>query len=250
VSSHFPPNQITIPEMPKESKKPENTAFKQQRLKSWQPLLTPKSVIPAFFIIGLLFVPLGIVLHLASDKVVEVRFDYTKCPEATAQFTTSNVDGIKEWKYDSISKNCTIRFEVPQAITGPVYMYYRLSNFYQNNRKYVKSFDLKQLKGQALTSVDAACDPLSKVPKPENVKVNGQTVSTSPDAIYYPCGLIANSLFSGIFFLFIVDEISDLGCISSDYKFPDNKLCDGKNVILYQFSHQGIAWTADAEKYL
>jgi hypothetical protein len=63
--------------MQNNSKRPESilnfkpdTAFKQQRLKSWQPLLTPKSVIPVFFIIGLVFIPIGMVLKLASDNVI------------------------------------------------------------------------------------------------------------------------------------------------------------------------------------
>ena len=32
-----------------------DTAFKQQRLKAWQPILTPKTVLPTLFIIGILF---------------------------------------------------------------------------------------------------------------------------------------------------------------------------------------------------
>jgi hypothetical protein len=59
------------------SKRPESklkeaykdTAFKQQRLRSWQPLLTPKAVIPSFFVIGLIFIPIGIVLQMQSDAV-------------------------------------------------------------------------------------------------------------------------------------------------------------------------------------
>ena len=46
-----------------------DTAFKQQRLRSWQPLLTPKAVIPSFFVIGLIFIPIGIVLQMQSDAV-------------------------------------------------------------------------------------------------------------------------------------------------------------------------------------
>ncbi|KAJ2494478.1 alkylphosphocholine resistance protein lem3, partial [Coemansia sp. RSA 2049] len=41
------------------SKRPSNTAFKQQRLRAWQPLLTPKSVLPTFFVIGIIFAPIG-----------------------------------------------------------------------------------------------------------------------------------------------------------------------------------------------
>ncbi len=47
-----------------------DTAFKQQRLKSWQPLLTPKTVLPTFFIVGLIFIPIGVALYIASSKVL------------------------------------------------------------------------------------------------------------------------------------------------------------------------------------
>jgi hypothetical protein len=47
-----------------------DTAFKQQRLKAWQPILTPKTVLPTFFIVGIIFAPLGGLLFHASNKVV------------------------------------------------------------------------------------------------------------------------------------------------------------------------------------
>ena len=37
------------------SRKPPNTAFRQQRLKAWQPILTPKSVIPLLILIAIIF---------------------------------------------------------------------------------------------------------------------------------------------------------------------------------------------------
>lgn len=53
------------------SKKPENTAFKQQRLPAWQPILTAGTVLPAFFIIGLMFIPIGIGLYVTSNNIKE-----------------------------------------------------------------------------------------------------------------------------------------------------------------------------------
>jgi hypothetical protein len=78
---------------------------------------------------------------------------------------------------------------------GPVFLYYRLTNFYQNNRRYVKSFDVKQLGGAANTDLDN-CEPLKHASN-NTVVVNGVSTPVQPTAIYYPCGLIANSMFSG-----------------------------------------------------
>lgn len=47
-----------------------DTAFKQQRLKAWQPLLTPKTVLPTLFVAGIIFAPLGGLFLYESDTVL------------------------------------------------------------------------------------------------------------------------------------------------------------------------------------
>ena len=59
------------------SKKPDNTAFKQQRLPAWQPILTAGTVLPAFFVIGLIFIPIGIGLYVTSNNIKE--FEVGSC---------------------------------------------------------------------------------------------------------------------------------------------------------------------------
>lgn len=68
-----------------------------------------------------------------------------------------------------------------------MYIYYGLSNFYQNHRRYVKSRDDHQLLG-SLGDVSNECDPFARYPDPANPSVTKQVV---------PCGAIANSLFNG-----------------------------------------------------
>ena len=65
-------------------------------------------------------------------------------------------------------------------------MYYGLSNFYQNHRRYVKSRNDEQLAGNgvsygALRNTD--CSPYD--------------VDTENETYIAPCGAIANSLFNG-----------------------------------------------------
>lgn len=48
---------------------PADSPFYQQRLKAWQPILTPKWVVISFGIVGIIFLPIGIVLKAASDSV-------------------------------------------------------------------------------------------------------------------------------------------------------------------------------------
>ena len=79
---------------------------------------------------------------------------------------------------------CTIRFVVPIQLKAPIFLYYKLTNFYQNHRKYVKSLSYNQLHGDEITTADAisSCSPIAQDPSGK---------------IYYPCGLIANSMFNG-----------------------------------------------------
>jgi hypothetical protein len=44
-------------------------AFRQQRLPAWQPVLTPQTVLPTLFIVGILFCPIGGLLYWNSNKV-------------------------------------------------------------------------------------------------------------------------------------------------------------------------------------
>lgn len=56
-----------------------DSAFKQQRLPAWQPILTAGTVLPTFFVIGIAFIPVGIGLLYFSDEVKEKVVDYTDC---------------------------------------------------------------------------------------------------------------------------------------------------------------------------
>jgi len=191
-----------------QNNRPADTAFKQQKLKSWQPLLTPKNVIPIFFIIGIIFVPIGVVLYLSSESVDEIILDYTKC-----KYGGNPPVPILRWGYNTELKECTIEFKTPEYYEKPVYMYYRLTNFYQNHREYSKSYDFKQLKS-------------TKYIKNEDISDYCEPFKTNGDKQYYPCGLIANSFFS--------DEISNL-----------SKETGGE----YQFTESGISWSSDKDKY-
>lgn len=54
--------------------RPDNTAFTQQQLPAWQPILSAGIVIPGFTLIGLAFIGVGVALFVTSQniKVLEV----------------------------------------------------------------------------------------------------------------------------------------------------------------------------------
>jgi hypothetical protein len=57
----FVPSRVRVP-------RSADTDFKQQRLKAWQPLLTPQWVIGSFLVIGCVFLPIGAVVLSATEK--------------------------------------------------------------------------------------------------------------------------------------------------------------------------------------
>lgn len=49
--------------------RPDNTAFTQQRLPAWQPILSAGIVIPGFVVIGLAFIGIGVALFVTSRSI-------------------------------------------------------------------------------------------------------------------------------------------------------------------------------------
>eukprot|EP00475_Leptophrys_vorax_P007482 TRINITY_DN1472_c0_g1_i1.p1 TRINITY_DN1472_c0_g1~~TRINITY_DN1472_c0_g1_i1.p1 ORF type:complete len:320 (-),score=81.09 TRINITY_DN1472_c0_g1_i1:36-995(-) len=147
------------------SKRPEDSDFKQQRLKAWQPILTPQWVIGSFAFIGILFPIIGAILLVTSKQVVQVEHQYSDVC--------------------SLNTTCQVNITIPANMNSPVYFYYKLTNFYQNHRRYVKSKSTSQLMGNSDSSLSSNCDPL--VTNPNSHKT------------LYPCGLIAGSYFTDKF---------------------------------------------------
>ncbi|CAM9470346.1 unnamed protein product, partial [Laminaria digitata] len=161
--------------MAEDENRPLNRPYYQQTMRSWSMLLTPLRAVGGYLLIGLIFVPLGAFLWGDADSIVDMRHQYDG--EDTA------LDDCKITEYNE-NKNCTISFNITEDVAGPVFVYYELSNFYQNHATYVASVDQDQLLGSTSTStVDDSCTPLV---------YNGTQV-------LHPCGLIANTLFNDIF---------------------------------------------------
>merc|ERR1712088_578445 len=78
---------------------------------------------------------------------------------------------------------CEVTIEIKEDMEKPVYMYYGLTNFYQNHRRYVKSRSEAQLLGKIETKTTGGdCEPFA------TDKETGKPIM--------PCGAIANSLFN------------------------------------------------------
>merc|ERR1712213_118765 len=83
------------------TKKPSDSAFKQQRLPAWQPILTAGTVLPTFFVIGVAFIPIGIGMMYFSANVMEQSIPYTDCKGGFEKCS----EAIKN--KTALEKNCT-----------------------------------------------------------------------------------------------------------------------------------------------
>lgn len=241
----------------KKSRRPANNAFRQQRLKAWQPILTPKTVLPLFFTIGIIFAPIGGLLLYANSRVQEIQLDYTDCAAQAPNYNDGSSGSFKgmeskfvttafrntgepinaEWAAQrevnvtlengvvvTNSTRCYLRFSIPDNMGPPVLFYYQLTNFYQNHRRYVESFDTEQLKGTKRTYDEIKggdCDPLY-----------GDEDRKLP---YYPCGLIANSMFN--------DTYDNPTLIT-----PPGEASNQTQVYVMQ-NNSNIAWNSDKDLY-
>ena len=167
------------------SRQPDNTAFKQQTLPAWHPVFSTKFVYPLFLLVAIVFIPIGVLLFLNSESVVEFTYDYTECvslenPLEKCGSVRSNNGRTNQ------SCTCQINFVLTQSMSGDVYAYYGLTNFFQNHRRYVRSRDDNQLIGNPVVSstVNPDCIPYA---------------FDIAARVYAPCGAIANSLFNDTF---------------------------------------------------
>jgi len=144
-------------------------AYWQQKLTSWDPVMTPFTVIMLLSIIGLIFLPIGVTMLYSANNLYSQSIQYGGEGTAVANSCPGGA--------------CTLDFKINQKIDGKLYLYYELDNYYQNNIKYSSSVNWDQMMGKTdipLDTLEKSCDPA----------VTNSTFTLNP------CGLIAKSFFT------------------------------------------------------
>jgi hypothetical protein len=171
--------------------------------------------------------------RLAGDDFVDMPSDrvhkYFKTPDNTSAYVPTPARWKRETnqsvKYPnghvvSDTNICTLQFSIDNDLKPPVLFYYRLTNFYQNHRRYVKSFDADQLKGVARSADQIGssdCDPIR--------------IDNATKLPIYPCGLIANSIFNDTF------------------QEPVKQNPGSNQNTTYNMLNTGISWSSDKDLY-
>ena len=177
---------------------------------SWRPIPTINTTVLCLEITGAIFIIIGIILILFSNKIKEIEIRYD-----------NNENCINQ-------KVCEINFTINENMEKNVFIYYGLKNFYQNHRRYIKSKSIKQLKGNILTEdeIKDDCDPIILNKDLYEGIMSISEKPLDPNGVAHPCGLIAKSFFNDTFKI--------------------KKQEGGEQIII---NSNGIAWDVDKEKY-
>ena len=143
----------------------------------------------------------------------------------------------------TLGSSCNLTLDIPERMPAPVYFYYRLTNYYQNHRRYVKSRDDAQLRGEqrSFADVENTCNPV--------VSFNN---SQAQGDVYFPCGLIAKSMFTDEF-RFVDAAVNNLHVVGystpiharmslADLKPHLHTLPDQPDLIPYRTSYYNEDW--------
>lgn len=197
-SNSIAPFVATTPPQPKAKK---NIMFR-----AWRPRPSFTALVAVIGSLGSLFFALGIVIIVYSNSLFEF-----------------------ETRYDSLcslNANCTTeKFLISQVVSKPVYVQYRITEFYQNNLRYMRSSVEEQLRDGVLLDKSALedCEPyLTNREMSKTISVLNTTLN--PDEPAIPCGLAAYTFFNDTFDLVNLDS--------------------GK---VYPISDKNIAWESDKQ---
>ncbi|CAL8070266.1 unnamed protein product [Calicophoron daubneyi] len=194
------------------SRRPKDSPFFQQKLPAWQPMYTAKKSAVIFLIFGVIFAPLGAILLVSSNRLVEYSLDYTDCEKIGT--TQSCADVVRL----GATCHCNKSLYLQEDISGPVFIYYGLKNFYQNHRRYGRSKSNTQLLGTPMSPDSlSACEPYASY-----------TNATSTYAIL-PCGAIANSIYNDSFSVVYLPSLN------------------AGNITLH-VSTKNVAWQSDVDR--
>ena len=158
--------------------------FKQQKIPGWRILPSMFHAILYFFSVGILCLGIGIAFILISEE------------------------NIHEEKF--FNNNTYVIFNITKKMKSDIMVYYKVYNYYQNNRRYLSSRSFDQLFGQNITLRDMTkrhdCDPII-TNKDMGIKESVFNLSLDEDDLAIPCGLMAKSfkLFNNSYIFELID---------------------------------------------
>ncbi|CAL8100315.1 unnamed protein product [Orchesella dallaii] len=184
--------------IPEQSKLSLKTKFSQQKLDGWEPVVNPKTIWKQLSVLGVLVTIAGVCMLIPDIFYAnEITIPYSLASECKVVRQDINQlilrgSSCKEKCTHVSDRTCSVEFTVPFDMHTPVFIYYQITNFYQNHRIYTKSKEDPELFGRIYDSRDEPIIPYGCSP----AELQDRT-----GKVYYPCGAVAGSMFSDVFTL-------------------------------------------------
>ncbi|GMH37301.1 hypothetical protein BSKO_05174 [Bryopsis sp. KO-2023] len=180
--------------------------FARQELQSkWKPTPSKEWTIGFYLVVAAVFLAVGSFFLSETLKVVEYKHRYDDkgmFADMTSdeRFDTLERLNVKEGQGKSLTREerdyriVTFDITTTKDMEAPVYVYYEVSNYFQNHKRYVRSLDSQQMGGEGSGDPTTACDPKRML----------------DDKPIFPCGLIASSLFNDTYDLSIDETKTEI----------------------------------------
>jgi hypothetical protein len=184
-----PASQVT-----KKKKKKKDRFYKRftyQQLRGYRPILTASLAMVFFAVAGSIQLGIGIPILLASIDVVQYRVRYDNA--GTLANFTSEERAMLVTSDDGVQYSMDIF--VDKEMKGPVYVTFELGTFYQNYRRYVRSYDSQQMHDGDIFPGASSCEPFLY----ETASGLDPNASLPEQGAILPCGQISHSNFNDSF---------------------------------------------------
>ncbi|KAF0774247.1 hypothetical protein AaE_002053 [Aphanomyces astaci] len=199
--------------LPKAKNCPDASKFTQQNLPVWTPILTLRWSVAVLLLGTIVCLTLGGLVLQRSRNMSVYRVVYDGPSSATAVVESEQSGGTvvhvskchlaspHDANSFSGSKTCFVTITLQRDIAGDTLVFYELSPFYQNHRRYMTSqLPQQYMGGWQAGDTTTACDPV--LTSPDSLLCNGTVCyGANVSRQHYPCGLVANTMFNDIFWL-------------------------------------------------
>lgn len=167
----------------------------RQNLNGYVPIPRPKFAITFFLSVGVVLVSIGVALFVTALNVnqEEVRYDDRGSVSGGMDLASLSNDKRLAAMYQTQGNGWeyTLDIKVKNKLRAPVYVYYKLGNYYQNYRRYINSANWNQLNGKSNPGSLDTCKPIKYVDSSR-----APSDKFPNEGIVKPCGLWAWSFFN------------------------------------------------------
>ena len=167
---------------------------------------SPPWVVSGLILTAAVFIPLGVLVLVASQGYKEKVISYSEHDHACTYDRRVKLSGFADPTPGQVQDHCltTMQFTLDETFEQPVFLYYSLTSYNQNFRNLVRSLSWSQLQGEADCSCadEDACPPYTNVAgnhgsEEDYIAVYPNAIRTPlKDLTLGPCGQMAYLMFN------------------------------------------------------